>query len=210
MATILITGGNSGIGYYMVERLLQQHHTLIVLDLKTDNLKTLSRTYCGNLLTYRCHIGHMTEVEKVVEDVLQQVPAVDIVVHNACGCPFLSAYETKRETYRQVFNVNYGGALRLYKSLLPTMLRKGKGRFIFAGSGVGTTGFQNLSAYASSKAALEAFAKCLNLEHQHQGISFQMFQPPLTNTASACALPVPHEMKADPKKVGYGLADHIH
>lgn len=36
-----------------------------------------------------------------------------------------------------------------------------------------------------------------------------MFHPPLTNTKSAKGLPIPKEFKAEPQKVGYGLAEHI-
>ena len=42
-----------------------------------------------------------------------------------------------------------------------------------------------------------------------QGITFHIFHPPLTRTASASSLPVPKEFMADPQKVGRGLARHI-
>jgi short-subunit dehydrogenase len=70
-------------------------------------------------------------------------------------------------------------------------------------------GFANISPYASSKGAIEALAKCLKIEYQNYGISFHIFHPPLTRTESAKPLPVPEEFKADPEKVGTGLAKHI-
>ena len=89
------------------------------------------------------------------------------------------------------------------------MRKAGKGRIIFTSSGVGVTGFVNISPYASSKRAIEALAKCLEIENHPYGISFHLFHPPLTNTASAAGLPIPKEFKADARTVGYGLADHI-
>lgn len=62
---------------------------------------------------------------------------------------------------------------------------------------------------ASSKGAIEFLAKCLDIENAADGISFHLFHPPLTDTASASGLPIPKEFKADPKKVGYGLAEHF-
>ena len=106
-------------------------------------------------------------------------------------------------------DVNYFGALRLAKTVLPHMRKAQKGRIIFTSSGVGITGFSNISPYASSKGAIESLAKCLQIENAEYGITFHLFQPPLTNTKSASGISVPKEFKAGAKKVGYGLADHI-
>ena len=80
---------------------------------------------------------------------------------------------------------------------------------IFTSSGVGVTGFANISPYASSKGAIESLAKCLEIENLRYDISFHLFHPPLTDTASAAGLPIPKEFKANAQKVGYGLADHL-
>lgn len=101
------------------------------------------------------------------------------------------------------------GALRLAKTVLPVMRKQKRGRIIFTSSGVGVTGFANISPYSASKGAIEALAKCLKLENAEYGISFHLFHPPLTDTASASGLPIPKEFKADARTVGYGLADHI-
>lgn len=111
--------------------------------------------------------------------------------------------------YERVFDVNYYGGLRLVKSVLPYMQAQKCGKVIFASSGVGVTGFAGISPYASTKGALEALAKCLNLEYASVGVTFHIIHPPLTRTKSAEPLPVPKEFMADPQKVGYGLAKHI-
>lgn len=80
---------------------------------------------------------------------------------------------------------------------------------IFTSSGVGITGFPGLSAYASTKGALEALAKCLNLEYAGDGVTFHLIHPPLTRTQSSAPLPVPPEMMADPETVGQGLARRL-
>lgn len=80
---------------------------------------------------------------------------------------------------------------------------------IFTSSGVGVMGFPDISPYASSKGAVEALAKCLNLEYMDKGIRFQLFHPPLTRTKSAAPLPIPKDFMADPLAVGHGLARRI-
>ncbi len=58
--------------------------------------------------------------------------------------------------------------------------------------------------------ALEALEKCLDLEYRRCGITFHLFHPPLTRTASAAQLPVPGEFMASPERVGQGLARRIY
>ena len=106
-------------------------------------------------------------------------------------------------------DVNYFGALRLTKTVLPYMQKAKKGRIIFTSSGVGVTGFADISSYAASKGAIEALAKCLQIENEEYGISFHLFHPPLTDTKSASGISVPKEFMAKAKEVGYGLADRI-
>ncbi|NLL50358.1 MAG: SDR family NAD(P)-dependent oxidoreductase, partial [Eubacteriaceae bacterium] len=103
---------------------------------------------------------------------IERFGVLDIAIHNACMCTFKSEPETDYEVYRQVMDVNYYGALRLAKLVLPEMRKAGAGKIIFTSSGVGVTGFGNISPYASSKGAIEALAKCLHIESLWNHISY--------------------------------------
>ncbi len=106
-------------------------------------------------------------------------------------------------------DVNYYGAVRMVRAVLPHMRAQKSGRVCFTSSGVGVTGFGGLCAYASTKGALEALAKCLGIEEEGAGITFHILHPPLTRTASSRPLPVPPEFMADAEKVGRGLAKRL-
>lgn len=84
-----------------------------------------------------------------------------------------------------------------------------QGKICFTSSGVGVTGYINISPYACSKGAIESLAKCLRNEYADSGITFHIMHPPLTNTKSSSPLPVPKEFKALPEKVGKGFVKHI-
>lgn len=210
MANIVITGANQGIGYYFVERLLKDGNRVAVLDLETDQLAKLKETYENNLLYYLADVRDQDRMDNVITEVVSEFGSIDIAVHNACKCTFNSQASTDLNTYREVLDVNYFGALRLAKSVLPYMVEQNRGKVIFTSSGVGVTGFMNISPYASSKGAIEALAKCLKIEYAKNNISFHIFHPPLTRTKSSDPLPVPKEFKALPETVGQGLAKHIH
>lgn len=105
-------------------------------------------------------------------------------------------------------DVNYFGALRLSKLILPFMREKKEGRIIFTSSGVGVTGFGNISPYASSKGAIESLAKCLEIENQDYGITFHIMHPPYKYSIFFRTSRT-QRIYTDAEKIGKGLADHV-
>jgi len=209
MKRILITGANSGIGFYMIKELLKQGHKVAVLDIETDHLALLQKEYTKELYFYRCDIHQENEVTKSAEYAFSALGDLDYAIHNACKCTFDSFENTTIETFQQVLDVNYIGAVNFLKAVLPLMKAKNSGKVFITSSGVGIMGFVNISPYASSKGALEGLAKCLNIEYKESGITFHILHPPLTKTKSSAPLPVPNEFMADPVKVGTGLAKRL-
>ena len=209
MANIIITGANEGIGYFMVEKLLIDGNKVSVLDIETGNLDNLKKRFDISLIYYKADLRNEEEVKTAVSETVKEFGSIDIAVHNACKCTFQSEADSDLDTYKDVFDVNYFGALRFVKSVTPYMTAQKKGKVIFTSSGVGVTGFINISPYSATKGALEALATCLRIEYAKDTITFHIMHPPLTRTKSASPLPVPDEFKALPEKVGYGLAKHI-
>jgi NAD(P)-dependent dehydrogenase (short-subunit alcohol dehydrogenase family) len=73
-------------------------------------------------------------------------------------------------------DVNFYGAINLTESVIPVMKAQKQGKIYFTSSGVGVTGYMNISSYASSKGALESLAKCLNIEYAETAITFHILQ----------------------------------
>lgn len=209
MAHILVVGANQGIGYYLVERLLELENTVTVLDIQINAIEIIKEMYQNTLLPIIADAQSLSSIENGVLQAIQKFGDIDIAIHNACLCTFESERDTDYEIYQNVMDINYFGALRLAKSVLPHMRKAKKGRIIFTSSGVGVTGFANISPYAASKGAIESLAKCLQIENEEYGITFHLFHPPLTDTKSASGISVPKEFMAKAKEVGYGLANRI-
>lgn len=208
MANIVIAGANQGIGYALVEQLLRNGHAVAALDCQVDHLESLQRAF-PRLLFRQADVRQDKAVGEAISELCIELGSADVAIHNACRCTFAREEDTSLAEYREVFDVNYYGALRLVKCVLPWMQAQKRGRVIFVSSGVGITGFPGVSAYASTKAALEALAKCLNLEYARENITFHIAHPPLTQTQSSAPLPIPKEFMAIPQKVGQGLARQI-
>ena len=209
MANIVIVGANQGIGHHMAKRLLELNHSVVVLDIDISNIRQLQPRYPETLLPIVVDARRLSDIENGVKQAAGRLGSIDIAIHNACRCTFMSEPDSDYDAYRDVMDVNFFGALRLAKTVLPYMREQKEGRIIFTSSGVGVTGFENISPYAATKGAIESLAKCLEIENEEYGISFHLFHPPLTDTDSVSGLPIPKEFKADARKVGHGLAEHI-
>lgn len=209
MASIIITGGNAGIGYYMTRQFLEDGHCVAVLDVSTDRLEPLELEYDGSLVICAGDAADEADVAHCLTKVNGLWGGVDIAIHNACVCVFAPFDKTSEADLKRVHEVNFGGAVNLARWALPIMKRQKFGRLCFVSSGVGVTGMDGLSAYASSKGAIEALARCLRLECAGTGVSVHLLHPPLTRTDSSSPLPVPPQMMAEPEKVGRALARRI-
>ncbi len=209
MASIIITGGNDGIGYSMTKQFLEDGHCVSVLDVKTDNLIPLAERFPDALLVCPGDIADEADTLRAVAQAVKRWGGIDIAVHNACVCVFAPFEKTTEADRQRVMDVNYGGAVNLARWVLPPMKKQGKGRLCFVSSGVSVTGFDGLSAYACSKGAIEALARCLHIECAAYGVSVHILHPPLTRTASSAPLPVPPDMMADPEKVGSRLSRRV-
>ena len=206
---VLITGGGDGIGFFMAKQLLEDGHRVAVLDKQTDKAEALAEQFGAALLAFRGDVTRADDLSVCAAAMAERWGGVDIAVHNACLCPFKNFEDTTDEDFARTFSVNYYGAVSMVRAVLPLMRAQKSGRVCFTSSGVGVTGFGGLAAYASTKGALEALAKCLGIEEAQAGITCHILHPPLTRTVSSSPLPVPPDFMADPEKVGRGLAKNL-
>ena len=210
MNRIVVSGANQGIGFHMAAQFLKDGCKVAVLDLSLDNVSSLKDQYGDSLLLFTCDISDEQAVAQCVNEVSLAFGGIDIAIQNACRYMYGSFENTSDEDFRNVFQVNFFGAVYLTRAVIPIMLKQSSGRIVFTGSSSSITGYLYNDAYAPSKGAVEALAKCLDIEYSRNGVSFHILHPPLTGTKSLEALPVPDNFKIDPRKVGAGLAKHIH
>jgi NAD(P)-dependent dehydrogenase (short-subunit alcohol dehydrogenase family) len=199
---IIITGANNGIGLVMTKALLAMGDRVAALDLAAGNLDFSNR----NLLSFVCDVTDPQRVQSVMDDVVQLWSGVDVLVNNACLALFKRFDERTIDDIRREMEVNFYGYLHTIHSVLPIMLKQGRGVIHNVTSGVGYTGMPGMTGYTSSKGAIESLTRTLALEYASQGIVFNVMHPPLTRTPSAAGFGIPPEMMADPEVVGRGLA----
>jgi NAD(P)-dependent dehydrogenase (short-subunit alcohol dehydrogenase family) len=121
-------------------------------------------------------------VERGVAEVLAQAGRIDVLINNA-GTSIVGAIEeTETAQARELFDVNFFGAVRVTRAVLPAMRAQRGGRLIFVSSVVGFLPAPFMGFYAASKHALEGYAESLDHEVRSLGIRAVLVEPGFMKT----------------------------
>ena len=122
-------------------------------------------------------------IQAAVAGVIASAGRIDVLINNA-GIAATGAFEDIAEDVLQrIFNTNLYGPIWLTRAVLPHMREQQAGRIIMVSSLSALVGLPGDSAYAASKAALEAAAESLRYEVERFGIRVSVIEPGLFNTA---------------------------
>ena len=178
--TVLVTGGNRGIGRAVAERLLADGHRVAV-------------THRGSgapdgLFGVKCDVTDPDSVDAAFSAVEAEYGPVEVVVSNAGITDDTLLMRMKDEQFTRVVEANLSGAFRVAKRASRGMLRAKFGRMIFIGSVVGQSGTAGQVNYASSKAGLVGMARSLTRELGSRNITANVVAPGFIDTDMTAGL----------------------
>jgi 2-dehydro-3-deoxy-L-rhamnonate dehydrogenase (NAD+) len=170
----LVTGGASGIGAAVVERLLREGAAVASLDLADA---------AGDVLSLRADVSSSAAVDDAVTEVEGQLGPVDVLVCSA-GIPgaSLPTVEVGDEEWRRVFAINADGVFWCNRRVLPGMVERGYGRIVNVASIAGKEGNPMAAAYSASKAAVIALTKAVGKDVARTGVVVNCVAPAVIET----------------------------
>ena len=160
--TVFITGSTGGIGFATAKLFLQEGATVFIngrSQHSVDNAveKLVTQFPKGKI----CGLPADFAKKEDVENLLTQLPVLDILINNVGVYASTSFYDMPdTEWYRQ-FEVNVMSGVRLSRHLLPKMVDKNWGRILFISSECATLVPEDLVAYSMTKAAMLAVSRGL-------------------------------------------------
>ncbi len=188
---VLITGASSGIGKATAIKCGEAGAEVLLVARtpeKLEETKAEIEEAGGTTHIHQCDLSDIEDVERMAKEVLEQHERVDILVNNA-GRSIRRSVELSYDRFHdfeRTMQLNYFGALRLILSLLPSMRKRSKGRkggHIINISSIGVqTNTPRFSAYVASKAALDAWSRCVASEVVDDGIHITTIHMPLVRT----------------------------
>jgi 3-oxoacyl-[acyl-carrier protein] reductase len=177
----VVTGGASGLGFAIAERLALSGAKVVIWDIDDEAARAAAKKLGGFAIA--ADVGDLASVTQAVGKTLAVVSAIDVLVNNAgITGPNVKLWEYPAQDWRQVFAVNVEGTFHCCRAVVPHMRERNYGRIVNIASVAGKEGNPNASAYSASKAAVIALTKSLGKELADTAIRVNCVTPAAVRT----------------------------
>ena len=156
MKNAIITGTSSGLGFELVNKFIAENYNIISLSRSTCSIKSSLVEHSNFDIT---NPKSISELKKLIQS---KYKTIDILINNAgmlINKPFV---DLSKKEFISVYDVNFFGVIELIQGILPFFKSKSQIINISSIGGInGTNKFKGLSAYSSSKGALNIITEVL-------------------------------------------------
>jgi NAD(P)-dependent dehydrogenase (short-subunit alcohol dehydrogenase family) len=182
---ILITGASSGIDTAL--KIGEAGGEVMLVSRTREKLEEVAeqvKERGGTAHVHPCDLSDLEDIDRLAEEVLEEHGGVDILVNNAGRSIRRSvrASYDRFHDFERTMQLNYFGALKLILAFLPGMRERKAGHIINISSIGVQTNTPRFSAYVASKAALDAFSRCVAPEVVGDNVKFTTIYMPLVRT----------------------------
>ncbi|MEI6759524.1 MAG: SDR family NAD(P)-dependent oxidoreductase [Betaproteobacteria bacterium] len=180
----VITGGATGLGYAIAQRMLASGASVTLWDRDTQALTKACAALGPQVQGVTVDVAEHASVVAAVGQTLAQSSVIDALVN----CAGITGPNTKVWSYpvadwQQVMQVNLNGLFYCCREVTPHMRERNYGRIVNIASVAGKDGNPNASAYSASKAAVMALTKSLGKELADTGVRVNCVTPAAVKTA---------------------------
>jgi len=167
MKNVIITGASRGIGLELTKLFSDKGFKVIALS------RNISKLNFSNVIAYQLDISSEKSILKIVKLILKNFNQVDILINNAGSLINKPFSQTSFNDFESIYKVNVFGLAELIRLLLPSFCESSHVVNISSIGGIaGSSKFSGLSAYSSSKGALNILTEMLSEEFKDSGPSF--------------------------------------
>jgi short-subunit dehydrogenase/thioester reductase-like protein len=185
--TVLVTGASSGIGRAAAVKIADAGGIVLLVSRtreKLEEVKGQIEDGDGTASVHPCDLSDVDDIDRMADEVLAQHGHVDVLVNNAGKSIRRSialSYDRFHD-FERTMQLNYFGPVKLILKLLPVMRERKQGHIVNISSIGVQTNTPRFSAYVASKAALDAFSRCVASEIMDDGVTITTIHMPLVRT----------------------------
>ncbi|RRJ83641.1 SDR family oxidoreductase [Aestuariirhabdus litorea] len=167
---VLVTGASGGLGKALCAELLGKGARVVAADVDEQSLAQLVEELGGDRLkTHRLDVTDPQACARVVEQVIAEWSAIDVLINNA-GVTHFSRFDVSElEGLRRVIDINLLGSINVTQAALPSIIQR-RGMVVGLSSVAGFSPLYGRSAYSASKHGLEGFLSTLRVELAETGV----------------------------------------
>ncbi|HKY13691.1 MAG TPA: SDR family NAD(P)-dependent oxidoreductase [Microthrixaceae bacterium] len=181
----IVTGGASGIGLAITERLAADGIVVAIFDLNGDAADEAAAKVGatgGTAAGFAVDVTDRPGVDAAVVDVRERFGSPTILVNNAGLDGFTPFLKISLEQWNRIIEVNLTGTFQCCQAVIPEMLSAGWGRIVNISSSSAQSGQPWMTHYVSSKAGVIGLTKALALEFGPKGITVNTIPPGFIDT----------------------------
>ncbi len=170
----IVTGGGRGIGAAIVTRLAQAGATVVIANRTPDVAEALVRELAADGHAAYCIPFDRLDREglrAMIDGVATRHGRLDIVVHNAGGCPWASLDELDEAKLHETLSLNLTASIWLAQAAIPHMRAIGFGRVLVTSSVSARVAMGRGAHYSAAKAGVNAFIRGAAFELARDGIT---------------------------------------
>lgn len=180
----VITGGATGLGYGIAQRLIASGGRVTLWDRDADAARAAALALGEQAVAVTVDVTQPESVDAALRTTLAVAPRVDALVNSAgITGPNTKLWDYPVDAWRAVMDVNVNGVFLCCRALSAHMRGHGQGRIVNIASVAGKDGNPNASAYSASKAAVIGLTKSLGKELADTGIRVNCVTPAAVKTA---------------------------
>ena len=180
----VITGGATGLGYAIAQRMLASGASVTLWDRDTQALAKACAELGPKAHGVTVDVAEHASVVAAVGQTLTQSAVIDALVNSAgITGPNTKVWSYPVADWQQVMQVNLNGLFYCCREITPHMRDRNYGRIVNIASVAGKDGNPNASAYSASKAAVMALTKSLGKELADTGVRVNCVTPAAVKTA---------------------------
>ena len=179
----IVTGGASGIGFAVAQRLAASGARVAIWDMASDIDAKVAALGAGGHIGVKVNVTKFAEVEAALAKSIAALGKIDALV-NSAGVAGANATvaDYPVEEWLRVFDINVNGLFYCCKAITPHLTANGYGRIVNIASVAGKEGNPKASAYSASKAAVIGLTKSLGKELATQKITVNCVTPAAVKT----------------------------
>lgn len=178
--TVLVVGGNSGIGFAAARAFSQEGAKLIISGRNAETLASSANNIGNGTLAYQCDISDVTQIKVLAEKVKSQFSCLDVLFVSAGQCSFCTIESVSEKDWHWVMDTNLKGLFFTVQAMIPLMSNPSS--IVLAGSVAGRRAGPGASIYAASKAGVRSLGRSLAAGLIEKGIRVNVVSPGPTDT----------------------------